>query len=107
MIILAFDIATNTGYTIFDTSKHESSIRAGSFKIKGGEKIGIVGRTGAGKSTLCNAFTRIVEKESGSIEFDGVDISGLLLRAKPTSQKKGRTQGGARHAQEGSVGHAQ
>lgn len=51
-----------------------------SFKIEAGQKIGIVGRTGAGKSTLCNAFTRIVEKESGSIEFDGVDISKTNLR---------------------------
>jgi len=49
-------------------------------KICGGEKIGIVGRTGAGKSTLCNAFTRIVEKESGNIYLDGVDISEINLR---------------------------
>lgn len=45
------------------------------FKIDAGQKIGIVGRTGAGKSTLCNAFTRIVEKKSGSIKFDDSDIS--------------------------------
>jgi ATP-binding cassette subfamily C (CFTR/MRP) protein 1 len=42
--------------------------------IKGGEKVGIVGRTGAGKSTLANAVTRIVEICGGTIEFDGVDI---------------------------------
>ena len=51
-----------------------------SFKIEAGHKIGIVGRTGAGKSTLCNAFTRIVEKESGSIQYDGVDISDINLK---------------------------
>lgn len=51
-----------------------------SIKIKSSEKIGVVGRTGAGKSTLCNAFTRIVEKESGGIYFDGVDISRVNLR---------------------------
>lgn len=51
-----------------------------SFKIEGGQKIGIVGRTGAGKSTLCNAFTRIVEQESGCIEYDGVDISKINMR---------------------------
>jgi len=56
-----------------------------SFKIEAGQKIGIVGRTGAGKSTLCNAFTRIVEKDEkdgkdGFIEFDGVDISNINLR---------------------------
>lgn len=32
-----------------------------SFKIKSGEKIGAVGRTGAGKSTICLAISRIVE----------------------------------------------
>jgi len=58
----------------------EQVLKNCSFKIEAGQKIGIVGRTGAGKSTLCNAFTRIVEKESGSIEFDGVDISKVNLR---------------------------
>jgi ATP-binding cassette subfamily C (CFTR/MRP) protein 10 len=43
-------------------------------KIKGGEKVGVVGRTGAGKSTLANALTRITEICGGSIKFDGVDI---------------------------------
>jgi len=36
-----------------------------SFKIRPGEKVGIVGRTGAGKSTLSLALTRIVEIEQG------------------------------------------
>lgn len=51
-----------------------------SFKIKAGQKIGVVGRTGAGKSTLCNAFTRIVEKESGCIKYDGIDISEINIK---------------------------
>lgn len=36
--------------------------------IKGGEKVGVVGRTGAGKSTLANALTRIVEIERPDVE---------------------------------------
>ena len=49
------------------------------FSIEGGEKVGIVGRTGAGKSSLMVAMFRIVELSSGSIEIDGVDISRIGL----------------------------
>ena len=43
-------------------------------------KVGIVGRTGAGKSTLMVSLLRIVELSSGSIEIDGVDISQVGLK---------------------------
>lgn len=42
-----------------------------SFTIEPGHKVGVVGRTGAGKSTICLALSRIVEVENGSIEIDG------------------------------------
>lgn len=50
-----------------------------SFKVKNGEKIGVVGRTGAGKSTICLAISRIVELEKGQISIDGVDIAKIRL----------------------------
>lgn len=38
-----------------------------SFKVKAGEKVGVVGRTGAGKSTMSLVMSRICEVEEGSI----------------------------------------
>lgn len=50
-----------------------------SFEVKPREKIGVVGRTGAGKSTICLSLSRIVEIASGSINIDGVSITDLPL----------------------------
>lgn len=50
-----------------------------SFSIRGGEKVGICGRTGAGKSSIMNALFRINELESGTISIDGIDISKIGL----------------------------
>uniref|UniRef100_A0A3B5A3H6 Multidrug resistance-associated protein 1 n=1 Tax=Stegastes partitus TaxID=144197 RepID=A0A3B5A3H6_9TELE len=55
------------------------AIRNISISITGGEKVGIVGRTGAGKSSLTLGLFRIIEASKGSIFIDGVDISQLGL----------------------------
>lgn len=51
-----------------------------SFSVRSGERIGIVGRTGAGKSSIMNAIFRIIEVNEGSICIDGINIGGVDLR---------------------------
>ncbi|KAI5957926.1 hypothetical protein CANMA_004358 [Candida margitis] len=50
------------------------------FTVNPIEKIGICGRTGAGKSSIMTALYRLSELDSGRIEIDGIDISKLGLR---------------------------
>ncbi|XP_002991601.2 ABC transporter C family member 14 [Selaginella moellendorffii] len=47
--------------------------------IQGGDKVGVVGRTGSGKSTLIQAFFRLVEPCGGEVRIDGIDITQLGL----------------------------
>ncbi|XP_048254590.1 multidrug resistance-associated protein 1-like [Haliotis rufescens] len=48
-------------------------------RITPGQKVGVVGRTGAGKSSLTLALFRILEAEGGSITIDGQDIANIGL----------------------------
>lgn len=50
-----------------------------SIKVNAGQKIGLVGRTGSGKTTLVSTLSRLVDIRSGKITIDGVDIRHIPL----------------------------
>jgi ABC-type multidrug transport system fused ATPase/permease subunit len=51
-----------------------------SLQIRAGERIGIVGRTGAGKSTILSTIFRLYDLQSGNITIDGIDIASVSLK---------------------------
>jgi subfamily B ATP-binding cassette protein MsbA len=54
-------------------------LRGVNFRVNAGQMIAIVGRSGAGKTTLVNLLPRFYDVTSGSIEIDGVDIRDVTL----------------------------
>jgi len=59
-----------------------------SFRVGAGERVGVVGRTGAGKSSLLTALFRLVEIEGGTVTIDNTDLSKIGL-----SDIRGRPNG--------------
>lgn len=64
----------------FSYAPGKKTIRDVSFRVEAGKSLGIVGHTGAGKSTLANLLTRLYDVESGSISIDGVDLKDMTIR---------------------------
>ena len=58
----------------FGYTPNEKVIKNFSLNVKKGEKIAIVGETGAGKTTLVKLLMRFYDIDSGSIKIDGIDI---------------------------------
>jgi ATP-binding cassette, subfamily B, multidrug efflux pump len=78
----ATDLEVVRGRTEFDNIRFHYGKQRGvidnlSLTIEPGEKIGLVGRSGAGKTTLTNLLLRFYDLEGGSIRIDGQDISSV------------------------------
>ena len=58
----------------FGYSPNEKIIKNLTFEVKKGQKIAIIGETGAGKTTIVKLLMRFYDIDSGSIKIDGVDI---------------------------------
>ncbi|MGQ7847968.1 ABC transporter ATP-binding protein [Granulosicoccus sp. 3-233] len=61
----------------FHYGREKGAIEQLNLEIAGGEKIGLVGRSGAGKTTLTNLLLRLYDVEDGRILIDGSDISRI------------------------------
>ncbi|XP_054721334.1 multidrug resistance-associated protein 1-like [Uloborus diversus] len=57
------------------------ALREITFDVSSNEKVGVIGRTGAGKSSVTLALFRIIEPASGTIFIDNVDIASIGLHA--------------------------
>ncbi|MBT8322409.1 MAG: ABC transporter ATP-binding protein/permease [Eudoraea sp.] len=73
----------NVAFTYEDT--HIQALKGISFRVKAGETIAILGKTGSGKSTVLDLITRLYDVSSGEIRIDGVPIKDLNLKSLRSS----------------------
>ncbi|GAB4462825.1 MAG: ABC transporter ATP-binding protein [Armatimonadaceae bacterium] len=63
----------------FGYDKSNPVLKGINLDVKAGEMIGLVGRSGAGKSTTVNLLCRFYEADAGSLKVDGVDVKKIAL----------------------------
>ena len=63
----------------FGYSRHAPVLRNVDLEIQAGEMIGIVGRSGSGKTTVVNLLCRFYDVDEGSVKVDGVDVRKIAL----------------------------
>ena len=68
-------------HVVFSYEENRTVIDDISFDVPAGTTLGIVGKTGAGKSTLTNLLTRLYDVGSGAVYIDGVNVKDLSFAA--------------------------
>jgi ABC-type microcin C transport system duplicated ATPase subunit YejF len=72
------EVAFGAGASLFGLAKSAVKVLQGvTIRIGRGETVGIVGESGSGKTTLGRSLLRLIDVASGTIEFDGLDITRL------------------------------
>lgn len=64
-------------YSVKYRSDSETVLKNLNFKIDAGQKVGVIGRTGSGKTTICISLFRILEASEGEIQIDKVNIANI------------------------------
>ncbi|KAF4511346.1 hypothetical protein G6O67_003152 [Ophiocordyceps sinensis] len=78
-------ICLNNVSAFYETNPDSLVLRTVSLSVEGGQKIGICGRSGSGKSSLLLLLSRMLEMEEGSVVIDGVDLGTVprnMVRAR-------------------------
>ena len=69
----------NVGFTYKDTGIN--ALNNINFKLKKGDKLGIIGKTGSGKSTLLNLIVRLYNLDEGEIKVDNKNINSIDIKS--------------------------
>ena len=77
-------------YPVVGKRKHTTVVDQVSFQIERGQTLGLIGESGSGKSTVARMLLRLVEPDSGTVSFDGVDL--LSASSRQMQQLRRRMQ---------------
>ena len=65
----------------FGYEKNKPVLKHINMKVEGGHMLGIVGRSGAGKTTIVNLISRLYDPQEGTVSLDGIDLKDLSFKS--------------------------